>query len=1057
MNIPRFSVTHRPIILAFTALMLVWGMATFLTMSRREDPEFKIRFCQIYCEWPGATARKVEQLICRPLEREISAIDDVKNVRSEAHIGYGVLYVQLEDRVTNLEEAWSKVRSHVDLKRGEMPEGAQQIVVNTEYGDMSIMCLTLYQPFASNQVRYTNRELKYYARLLRDEIWKVKGVAKVEIYGLKEEVIYIETDVGRWSQLQLSASELQQIVSSRNIIAPGGSIDTQIGKYGLKPSGELESPAEIADIAVNDEAAPVVIGDLELTISRRYEEPPRTVCRFALTNGAAPCVIVGFTMKDGFNVVKIGKEVGEKVRQLKETLFPPDLEIGIMSDSPTEVDAKVNDFVLNLLEGVAAVILVSVLMMSFRASVIMAAAIPLSMIGSIGMIKFFGVTLDQVSIASLIIALGMLVDNAIVVSDNVIRLQEQGESRLKAAWRGAQELAFPVLSSTLTTVAAFLPMLTIPGSSGEYMSPLPIVVSTTLCISYLVAMTVTPMMCYVMLRPADAGKSESLLARLGHALRRRRRKTEPQGSGGAGMLYERIISWALNHKVAVLLIAAGLFAASLCLFSSVGIVFFPESDRKTFTVDLYLPDGATIDQTQKTCRQIEDLIRGKAGTLDKRGKPCNRLVNITSFIGGGGPRFYLNRSPETSAANYALMVVNTISGTITPAFADEIRDAVGGIPGCRAVVRLLDMGSGSDSPLGIRLYGPTIKGVREQAEKLKNMYRKMAGVYGAYDLWGDEAYQVDVEIRDDAAKAAGVDNAAVATTLNAMFSGHYVSTYNEGEDKIPIYLRAPPGQRGSLDIIDEVYVAGSKGKVPLDAVAEVKTSWAPAKINRRDLERMCEVRAYILPGFMASKIVDDMAPLLEEFTDELPPRYWVEMAGEQENINDANSDLARALKISAILIVVVLIMQFNSFSKPFVVLLTIPLSLTGALVGLFIMQTPLDFMGMLGCISLAGVVVNNAIVLIDFIQSSVKAGAPLREAIIQAGHTRMRPIFLTSLTTIAGMLPLAIFGGPLWKALSYVSIFGLAFSTLLTLIVIPTAFCLFVEKFGVKVLAHKEA
>ena len=1019
-------------------------------MSRRSDPEFKIRVCQISVEWPGATAEKVEQLICRPLELELSTLNNVKNISSDARIGYADLKIELEDNVQDLENAWSKIRARVDRIAPDLPEGSKTPDVNTEFGDTSFMVLALYQPVLSNQLRYTNRDLKKFSRIVRDELKSVKGIASADLFGLQKEVIYIESDIGRWSRLDLTVQQLKDIVSARNIVAPGGMIDTDIGRFGLKPSGELTSLQEIRNIAINKSEAPVVIDDIDLKVSRRYEEPAGSSCIFATPNQSSPCVIISLTMKKGYNVVELGKKVRKRLDILKKSVLPRDIDFGIMTDSPAEVDKSISDFITNLLEGVAAVILVSILMMSFRASVIMASAIPLSMIASIGVISMLGITLDQMSIASLIIALGMLVDNGIVVSDNVVRLLQQGVPRLKAAWQGAQEIAVPVFASTLTTIVAFLPMLTIPGSAGEYMAPLPIVISVTLMCSYIIAMTVTPMLCYIMLRP-DEGNSKMLISKI-FSIFKKKKQNSTKSVSQKKDFYTPIINWSLNNKGKVISIGCLILISAFFLAKSVGTTFFPESDKKTFTADIYLPQGATIKQTEKVCQTLETEIK-KCGIIsDKNGNSQQQLVDVTTFLGGGGPRFYQSKSPETRAPNYALMVINTSDGKGTPEFANRVRHAAQKIPGCRIIVALLGMGPGSDAPLGIRIYGQSLDGIREQAEKLKKLYRTFKGVYGIYDLWGELAYQVDVNVNEDAATVAGVNNAAVAQTLSALFSGYYLSSYNEGEDKIPIYLRALPNQRGKLSAVNEVYIEGTKGKVPLDSVAALKTSWAPAKIERRNLARACEVRAYTLPGILPSAIVREMKPALEKFIEELPPRYKIEMAGEQENINEMNQNVSTAFKMGVILIILVLIVQFNSFAKPFVILLTIPLAFAGGIIGLFIMQQSLDFMAMLGFISLAGVVVNNAIVLIDFIQSSVKEGLQLRDAVVQAGKLRMRPILLTTLTTIAGMLPLALFGGPLWKGLSYVMIFGLAFSTMLTLIIVPVLFALFVEKFKMKVV-----
>ncbi|MCA8949675.1 MAG: efflux RND transporter permease subunit, partial [Planctomycetes bacterium] len=526
MNLTRFALHNRVIVLAITAVLLVYGTATFLTMSRREDPEITIRAAVVVTQWPGAAAEKVEELVTDPLEKAIDQIDAVDKLTSKSRTGLSILTVELDETATGIDQYWDEVRTKVAEVESRLPDGCGRPRVDSDFGDVASVVYALYQTPAPGRDRiereYSWRELELLAERVQDDFKTVSAVAKVEIEGAQDEVIYVDVD-SEWAKVDLGVDDLRNILGARNITTAGGEIDRGATRFTVQPTGEFSALEQIGKVLVGrvGDGVPVVLEDLpfsgvadagapkrsEVRIHRGYAEPKRSEFHYLEPSiRADKCLLLAVTMKSGRNIVEMGAALAARVARLAGGILPPDLALVRVNDLPVQVDSLIRDFVTNLWQAIAIVLGVAFLMMGWRPAVIMATAVPLSMIASILLVSLMGVELEQFSIASLIIALGMLVDNAIVVSDNVMREMQEGAvsgaaARRDAAIRGAWSLAVPILTSTGTTVAAFLPMLTIVGAVGEYTRSLPIVVATTLVVSYLVAMMITPMMCWWLLRP----------------------------------------------------------------------------------------------------------------------------------------------------------------------------------------------------------------------------------------------------------------------------------------------------------------------------------------------------------------------------------------------------------------------------------------------------------------------------------------------------------------------------------------------------------------------------
>lgn len=1052
MSLTKFSVDHRPVVLTGVVIALLVGISTFLTMSRREDPEILIRTCIISTRWPGAKATKVEDLVTDPLEDAIQQIDEVEEIRSQSRVGYSLIEVDIDERLWDIAQLFDEVRNKVDEVRTQLPEGCGVPYVNADFGDVSAVCLSLYQTPMPGQTEitrsYTYRDLEIYAEQIQRELKTIDSVAKVDILGIQDEVITIEVDGNEWSKLGLTTDDLQGLLESRNIVAPGGQLDTERGRFSVVPTGEFTSTDQIAGVVVEfqDGRVPINLGDLPIKIERGYLDPPRKLIRFQTPERVADrSLLLSITMKSGRNIVDMGEAIDASVSKLYSSSLPPDLQLTRINNLPRQVDSLVKDFITNLWQAIVIVLVVALIMMGLRPAIIMAAAIPLCMISTLALVPFFGVELEQFSIASLIIALGMVVDNAIVVSDNTYQMIRSGASRREAVIRGAHDLAIPILTSTLTTVGAFLPLATIVGNTGEYVRSLPIVVATTLLVSYAIAMMVTPIFCFWLLKP-DAGMniSELFMTKIAKLFKRGGSGDQPAGKP----LYDRAINWCMNHKFFTIGGAFAALIASLQLMPLIGSQFFPGGVRDQFFVHIWLPEGSPIGATERVTKQIEKLAR--EASVDEDGNEV--LANSVSFVGTGGPRLMLTNSPEQDFPNYAFLLVNTTDALASRAFAQRLRESLGEITEARVDVRDYMLGPYIKNPVEYRVYGEDADVLRNVAPRAIQAFNSVAGTREVTDDWLNSAYQIEVDVQAEAANLAMVTNANVAKTLNSMVSGGQLTTYREGDHLVNILLRMKGDQRSSISDLDGLYVEGLRGKVPLDSVAELVPTWQPAVIRRRNNERVISIGSQVMPGFLANDLASQIRPQLDEIMGDLPPGYRLEEGGEFEKTSESSERIMGALQISLALILLVLIAQYNSITKPLIVLVAAPLALIGALVGLFLTGWPLGFMPSLGIVSLVGVVINNAIILIDFIESRVREGAELRAAVAESGRLRMKPILLTTLTTVGGLIPLALFGGPMWAGMSWAMIFGLSLSTGLTLLVIPTIYVLFAERFGMKVV-----
>ncbi len=1030
MNLPRFALTHRPVILAFTVLFLSIGIFNFSSMSRREDPEITIRDALIITPWPGASATMVGELITKTIEDVVLEIPEITTVESKSMTGGSIIQVAAGDDIVETDQVWDDVRAKVASIQNQLPFGAITPFVNSDFGDVFEIVFALHQiPDKASNYKYTQRELEEIAERIEEGIERIDSVARVEFWGNQSERIYVEFDSAQWAKLSLTADQLRKLFQARNIVFPGGELDTKHARYAIKPSGEFTSIEQIGELVVDriDDELPVQLGHLPVSIERRYEEPPRSLTRITTpTVQQQPALVIGVSMKGGRNVHKMSAAVDEVIAQLRATSIPPDLALVRINDLPRQVNTRIVGFQFNLIQGVLIVLGLALLTMGWRPALIMATAVPLSMIAAFAVVRYLGVELEQFSIASLIITLGMVVDNALIVTDNALRLIRQGKDKLVAITAGTQELAVPILASTLTTIAAFLPMLTLKGNVGEYVASLPVVVAATLAVSYVVAMLVTPIMCAWLLKN---DKHEN---------------REEQFPRPWVKKYNVAIHWCMDRPGKVVTVALIGLMAMLFLLPAIGSQFFPAGTRDQFFIKVWLPEGSPIAATSKVVEDIEKILHEESPIAGTPGE--DRLASSVSFIGTGGPRLMLTQEPDFPYPYYAMVLVNTSDAKYTEEYAKSVRERLADYMDARITVDQFMLGPPIKDPVAFRLTGPNQEIVGKQAEKILKIFKQTPGVVRPYSNWGAAANHVELAIDSYAANLAGVTNADIALTTSTLLSGAELTHFREGDHLIPVMLRATRENRKSLSDLTNIFVNGQFGKVPLNSIAEVIPVIEPSVIATRNGLPTVTIGSRVESGLLANTVANRLQPKLDTLLDDLPAGYFLEIDGELEETAKAQSQVIKAIGISIVLMGLILTIQYNSLVKPFIVMATVPLGLIGVLMGLYITGWAIGFMALLGILALGGIVINNAIVLLDFIEHNIANGQDLRQAVAEAGRVRMRPIILTSLTTIGGLLPLSLFGGALWAPMTNGMIFGLLVSTVLTLFVIPSLYVLMAEK-----------
>ncbi|XOV78270.1 MAG: efflux RND transporter permease subunit [Aestuariibacter sp.] len=1014
MNLTTLSFHYRKPVLLILALLLINGVIAYFTLPAKEDPSITIRQAVVSTSYPGMSPDRVELLITKKLEEEIRKIPEVEKITSTSSTGLSIIHVEVYDRYFDLDLIWQDLRNKVNAARANLPSGTNTPLVNDSYGDVAVITLALTAD------GFSQADMSDMVTHIRDTLYTVAGTEKVDIMGAQEERIFLEASTAKLSQLGISPTALTQELKKQNIISPGGQIDTGARNFVIEPTGNFNSVDDIGatHIAIPGSEETLALKDL-LTIKRGYRDP---IYQPAYFNGK-PAIMLAINMADNFNILEYAPRMKAKIDEIEATL-PIGYHINISTFQAEQVEKTVMGVSFSVLQTLAIVLVVVILFLGVRTGLVVGSIIPFVMLVTLAIMQLTGISLQRMSLATLIIALGLLVDNGIVIAEDFKRRLEGGTERMAALAEGGKELAVPLLISSLTTILFFIPLMLAEHVAGEYTRSISLVIMITLLSSWVLALCVTPILCYFFISARKPENSSEQLVDVGLMDK-------------VNTLYSHFIHWVLSHKGLFGIIMLGLFVLALLGFGQAKQQFFPDSDRNQLIVTLDMANGTSSRTMDKQMNEIFSWLD------DKQRFP--EIENFTGYVGYGGPRFVMSLNPIDPADNKAFMVINIQNPNKVGEMQHRLHNAfIEQFPNVRARVEKMFLGPSDSNTIEIQVKGPDKDIIYAKAQEIIDLLYTIPNTVNIRQDWENMIVKVQVQVDQHRARRAGVTSADIADALQSYFSGATVTEFREEDDIIPVMFRAQDTERFNLDRLRTATIYSSKLQqaVPLFQVAEIGPVFQYAQVQRENLFRTVSVEArnLYLSAEDLKVLIDKDLKALEV---DLPVNHHIEYDGVIVQSAEAGQALSANMPLAIAVVIILLVFQFNSFRRMAIIVLTIPLSIIGTAIGLLIMDAPAGFMVTLGIYSLAGIIINNAIVLIDRIDIERNSGRDAYDAIVAACKTRLRPITMTTITTIMGLLPLIVTQDPLFYGMAVVIAFGLGVGTILTLGVVPVLYALF--------------
>ena len=1017
MNLAQFSIDKNRITFMVLATIILMGIVMYSGLSRDSMPPYTVRVASVVSFFPGASPERVEQLVSDKIEKLAQELPELKEVSSTSRTGLSVVVVTLKDETSSekLQSVWDRLRRKINTLKG-LPQGVIPDLQDDGIGDVYGIVVGLTSD------GYSYSEMKDYADDIKDELIALPDAAKVVLGGVQDERVFVEFDNTRLKEYGLSASKLQQIISTTNILSSGGQVNVGNERIILEPTGNFNSVKDIQKMLVpvgTNGTQLVKLGDIT-TIKKGYIDPPTQIVK---VDGKS-AMSIHVNLKKGANVIALGEQVDAVVNIWKNKL-PVGLELTRVSSMDTYIDNKVKNFISNLMQSIGIVLLVMLIFLGIRTGFVIASLIPIVTIMTLMIMGLMGIGLNQVTLAALIMALGMLVDNAIVVAETIMVKLDQGIEKKKAAMDAFSELWMPLLISTLTTSAAFLAFYMSPTSMGDIVGPIFVVITIALLSSWIIALTIITLFCYLFLKqtPKDE-KKESFIDKTINYLKEK---------------YKDLILLALANKYKVIVGIFLVFFLSLYGFTKIPFLFFPDSDRNMITVDINLPLGTKIERTKEVTEKIEKYMLDSLKTNENRSLG---IVDWSSYVGQGPESYDQGYGQDEANSSYAHILVNTSTFNENKAMVAKLdKFAFENFPNADVKVGPLGAGGGG-TPIEIKVSGSSPDELAKISENIKAKLSSFASTKNIKDDWGPKSKKFLIEIDQNRAQTAGVSSQDIATSLATVLDGFQTGEYREDDKSIPILMRSGDSQQQTLASLETLNIfAQSSGKsVPLLQVASIIPQWQYAKIRRLDLRRTINVSSKLREGGNANAVMAKVTPWLDEQMKSWPQGYTYELGGDAKQSSESMGSVIKYLPLSGFIIVMLLIIQFNSFRKMTMVVLTIPLAVIGVVIGLLVFKEPFGFMPFLGVISLAGIIINNAIVLIDRMEIEQANGRTDQDSVIAACLQRFRPILLATFTTVLGLIPLYLSGGEMWEGMAVSIMVGLLFGTIITLLFIPALY-----------------
>jgi multidrug efflux pump len=1005
-NLSEWAITHQALVLFMILLIAAAGLFSYFKLGRAEDPSFTIKVMNIHVGWPGATAAELQTQVVDKIEKKLQELPYLDRVTSYSQAGNAFIQVNLSDTTPprKVKDLWYQARKKVGDIRGDLPANITGPNFNDEFGDVYS---ALYMMTADGM---SLAELKRLAEEIRQRLLRIPSVNKVDLIGAQPEKIFIEFSHAKLATLGITPQQIFDSVARQNAVIAGGSVDTSADRIHLRVTGAFSGAEAIAAVPVQMDGRVFRLGDIA-TVKRGYEDPPS----FLVREGGRPALGIGVSMQDGGNILALGEDLKKAMKAITAEL-PVGIDITQVADQPHIVDGSVSEFLRTFVEALGIVLLVSFLTLGWRTGIVVALSVPLVLAIVFVVMYAGGLDLHRITLGALIIALGLLVDDAIIAIEMMVVKMEQGFSRAQAATFAWSSTAFPMLTGTLVTAAGFLPVGFANSSTGEYAGGIFWVVGLALIASWFVAVLFAPYLGLKLL--PDSGKHAKTQhdptaiydTRIYRALRR---------------VIELCLRWRKTVVAATVLVFVGAIGA----FGFVQQQFFPTSSRTELFFEMRLPEGTAIGVTNATAKQAESLLTGDPD-----------IVTYTSYVGQGAPRFWLGLNPVLPNANFAQIVIVTkdlkarerVKARLEKGLAD------GALSEARTRVDRFNFGPPVGYAVQFRVIGPDPLKVREIAEEVRKVMSANRKLIDPHLDWSEQAKSIQLEVDQDRARAIGLTPQDVAQTL---LTGFTVTQYREGIESIDVVARAVSAERLDLDRLPDLTISTRNGvAVPLSQIARIKHQHEEPILWRRNRDLVLTVRGDIVDGVQAPDVSNEVAPKLQPIKDALPYGYRIETGGAIEESAKANASLAAVFPVMAVVMLALLMIQLQSFSRLALVFATAPLGVIGATGALLIASRPFGFVALLGMIALAGMIMRNTVILVDQIDRDIADGQSRHRAIIDATVRRARPVVLTALAAILGMIPLA--GSLFWGPMAITIMGGLFVATILTLLVVPALYAL---------------
>ncbi|SFW12696.1 efflux RND transporter permease subunit [Chitinophaga sancti] len=1013
MNLVQSALKYKQVTLSVLLLVFAIGVNSLLTMPRREDPKITIRQGLVIAYFPGANSAQVEDQVTKKLEQYLFQFEEVRKDKtySTSQDGMVIVNVELGEKVKNPDVFWSKLRHQLLVGKSiDFPQGVRGPIVNSDFGDTEALVIGI----ESDSATYT--QLKEYAQKLEDAIRTIKASSKIKRIGEQKEQITVTSNSEKLAQYGINVTQVTRVLQSQNTIMATGDVKTDVTKAPLYTTGYYNTEDQIANqiVGTTRTGATVRLGDV-VAINRTYADPSSLI-----TVNGHKAMMLTVQMLEGNNIVKFGQAVQQKLDEVSK-LLPSNVHITTIVNQPTLVDENVSHFIREFFLAIISVVIVVILLLPLRIAAVAAMAIPMTIAVTFAIMHLFGIELHQVSLAALIVVLGMVVDDAIVIADNYVELLDAGKDRWTAAWKSATDLVVPVLAATVTIIASFMPMVLITGAVGEFIVALPITVAVALGSSFIVAMVLTPLLCFTFIKkglhnPEKTKKRKSLLDRMQNA-------------------YNSALDWCVLHpKTTIIGSLLTIPLAGLLYAKGIRQKFFPAAERNQFVIELWMPTGTRLEKTDDAVHRLTALIKNDP-----------RVTSYATFSGTSAPRFYYNYSPEVPVSNYGQVLINTTTEATTEALSMELEQKVAAaVPEGLPQVKLMQQGSVLKSPVEVRIIGDDINRLKQIGAEVQQIVQHTKGSYLVRSDFREDYYGVGIQLKDEANRL-GFATASIAQSVYTGFSGYPVSTMYEGNNPIDIVLRLDEQSRRSFSDLENMYLESpvTGASVPLRQIASLTPAWQTGKIMHRNGVRTLTVLSETADNVLPADLLKAIKPAISKLT--LPPGYQIVYGGEDANKKETFSQMMVVLVISLVAIFFILLFQFRNLKEATIIMLTIPLSLFGAMAGLYMTHNNFGFTAFVGLISLSGIVVRNAIILVDHTNELMKHGMDIRTAAIESGKRRLRPIFLTAMAAAIGVLPMIISGSPMWSPLASVIAVGVVWSMIVALLTVPVLYIVWIK------------